>query len=116
MKVCPCCGTDIVLDAPIIMNDYAMSGAGYPLFHGRQQIKLTPAQALICWSLMKAYPGYVTINALVERLGADDVKNPENLIRVHMSHMKQRFRDHGLTLPIVNCAAAKNAYIWDPRI
>jgi hypothetical protein len=29
-SVCPCCGTDITLDSPILINDFSMNGAGFP--------------------------------------------------------------------------------------
>ena len=109
-RICPCCGYDLVIDHPIMINDFAMNGAGYPLMWRGEQVKLPPAQAMVCWSLMKAYPQRVTINALLER--CTDDREGSNLIRVHVSRIRDALEAMGAPNPI---KTMPHAYIWDPR-
>lgn len=110
--MCPCCGYDLAVDAPIMINDFSMNGAGYPLMYRGEIVRLTPSQALLCWALMKAYPRRVTISALLERVSYGDVDD-DNLIRVHVSRIRARLRELGAPQPVKTLRP--NAYIWEPR-
>jgi DNA-binding response OmpR family regulator len=112
-KICPNCGTDIELDRPITINDFSMLGAGRPLFYQRKQVNLTHSEALICWSLMKAYPGFLTTDALGERLGSE-VDDVNQLIRVLVCRMRRKLRAIGAPNAIATMRG-HHSYQWDPR-
>jgi DNA-binding response OmpR family regulator len=113
-KICPCCGTDIALDEPIVINDFSMLGAGRPLFYRDVMVSLTHGEALICWSLMKAYPGFLTLSAIAERISERDLEAPDNLVRVLVCRIRKKLRDLGAPVPIVTLSQ-HHAYEWDPR-
>lgn len=110
-KTCPHCGYDLIVDMPIVVNDFAMNGAGHSLLYKGERLPLTHKEALICWALLKAYPEYVSTIVLGERIGsdADDV---DNSIKVLISRIRSKFRDAGAPPAI---ATGWHAYIWDPK-
>lgn len=111
--ICPCCGTDIALDSPIIINDFAMNGAGYPLFYKGTKLPLSPGEELICWSLMKNYPAHVTTAALGERIGSD-CEDVDNAIKVLVCRIRRKMRQ--LDAPqSIETVTGHRAYRWDPR-
>lgn len=110
LPVCPCCGYDLAVDKPVMINDFSMIGAGYPLVYKGTPVRLTGAQALVCWALMKAYPRHLTISALLERVTID--KENDNLISVHVSRVRKKLRAIGAPNPI---RTMSRAYIWEPR-
>ena len=112
-SLCPCCGTDITLDTPVLINDYFMTGAGFPLMYKGTKVPLTHSEALVCWSLMKNYPGYVTIDALAERCGTS-AEDTTNLVRALISKIRRKLRELQAPEPILSLCR-HNAYIWDPR-
>lgn len=112
-KICPHCGYDLVADIPIIINDFAMNGAGYPLFYKGVDTRLTPHQALVCWTLMKSYPEAVKKTTLIERIGTE-TDDPLNLANVYVSKIRSKFREIGAPPSIVTLHQY-GAYVWDPR-
>lgn len=113
-KFCPHCGFDLVVDTPILLNDYSMIGAGRPLMYKGRKVTLTPAEALICWSLMKAYPEPVTRMTLAERIGSQDGKDPDRLIMVLVWRIRNKLKVDRLPIPI-ETIPDMHSYIWDPR-
>lgn len=111
--ICPCCGTDIALDSPIMINDFSMNGAGHPLLYQGRPVPLSHDQALVCWALMKAYPSDMSTMALGERLGseADDC---DNLIKVHISRIRHILRERAMPQPIYTLHG-HHSYVWEPR-
>lgn len=109
--LCPCCGYDLAADQPILINDFAMNGAGFPLMYHDQVVPITPNEALLCWALMKSYPSHVTTMGLVERLdsGSDD---PDGIIRIHVCRIRRALRALGAPQPI---RTLSRAYVWDPQ-
>jgi OmpR family two-component system response regulator YxdJ len=94
---CPCCGADIRLDTPIMLNDFSMYGDGYPLMHKGKRVPLTPMQNAICWTLLKAYPAVVSADVLMIRVGSDA---ESNALDVQLSRMRAKMRELGIPNPI----------------
>jgi DNA-binding response OmpR family regulator len=115
LKVCHRCGADLALDAPIFMNDFAMNGAGFPLIYDGKQVPLTNDEAQLCWALMKAYPHFLTVEILVERLGSE-AENPNNLIRAHISRIRRKLAGMGAPHRVIATPIwGSHAYVWDPK-
>lgn len=111
--ICPCCGTDIVVDAPIMINDFAMNGAGHPLFYRAKQVRLSHGEALICWALMKAYPHHLSIDVLGERLDTD-AEDIANNIRALISKIRRKLAELGAP-NVIYTLKYHHAYVWNPR-
>lgn len=112
MTICPCCGTDIVVDQPIVMNDFSMHGAGFPLFYRGKRVPLTHDQALVCWALMKAHPMHLTRSAIGERLGYDG-DGADRLIMTQVCKIRAAFDRLGMPQPI-ETMHGHYSYRWDP--
>lgn len=95
----------------MVINDFAMNGAGHPLLYKGKRVPLTYKEALICWALIKTYPGVVSTSALGERIGseADDV---DNSIKVLISRIRGKLKEAGAPPAI---ATDWHAYKWDPK-
>lgn len=112
--ICPCCGYDLVADAPIVINDFSMHGAGYPLLYQGCDAGLTPHQNLICWTLMKSYPKPVKKGVLIERLDAD-TEDPDALANTYISKIRSNLKKIGAPPSIVTMGRSHASYLWDPR-
>lgn len=95
--LCHHCGADIALDAPILLNEFSMRGAGWPLCWNNLPLKLTNGEAAICWALMKAYPEAVRHHVLLERL---DSAGLNNMLNVMVCRIRAKLRALGATDPI----------------
>jgi DNA-binding response OmpR family regulator len=107
---CPCCGYDLINDQPILLNDFAMMSSVSQLTYKGQSVRLTEAEKLVCWSLMKACPDPVRNIVVLERLGSDGT--PEN-IKVHICHIRRKLRGIGAPDPFEACySRAGGGYRW----
>ena len=104
---CPHCGSDIRLDEPILLNDFAMFGDGYPLVYQGRAIGLSPKQSAICWTLLKAYPHIVRRDTLLIRIGSDA---ETNVIDVQLSRIRSKLAGLGAPNPIETVHAI--GYRW----
>jgi DNA-binding response OmpR family regulator len=107
--LCPHCGYDIEMDMPVLINDFSMTGAGYPLFYRGLKVELTHGEALVCWSLMKNFPHYVTKPVLMERIGSDS--DDDNMITILVSRIRRKFREMGAPNAIATIAQHRS-YAW----
>lgn len=114
MRLCPHCGYDLVNDAPILINDFSMNGPGLPLVHKGKPIKLTFAEAGVCWALMKACPAPLKTMALAERIGSDETIDPDNIVKVIVCRIRRRLRELEIAAPILTIHGS-HTYAWDPR-
>lgn len=97
-SICPCCGTDIRLDDPITIDDFAMFGDGYPLTYLRKPLKLAPRESSVCWALMKAYPLVLSTDVLLNRIGSEDAEG--NVVQVYVHRIRAKLKMLGIEDPI----------------
>lgn len=97
--VCPQCGYDLTLNAPVLIDRWSMIGPGYPLCYDNKPIALTKFESELCYALMKAYPRYVERWALLDRLGSE-AETGHNMLSVYKTRIHSRLADLGLPLPI----------------
>lgn len=107
--LCPSCGYDLVTDQPIILGDYSIIGAGYPVCYRGTPIKLSPMESNICATLMKAFPKAVKPDALTLRLGSE---GEWNIPQVLVCKIRRKFKEIGLEDPIETMY--KIGYRWRP--
>lgn len=86
---CPGCGRDLMIDQPIILNDFAMMGPMSPLTFKGTTIKLTTAERNLIWTLMKACPRPVRFDVILDRIDSESVGN---VIDVYMSRIRKKLR------------------------
>lgn len=111
-RLCPHCGFDLKVDSPVMLDDFSMDGAGYPLLYKGRPVKLTHGEALICWALMKAYPDFVTLGALLGRISVDG--DNEDTIRTLICRLRQKLRDISAG-PLIETVWGRHAYRWSPQ-
>lgn len=97
-NICPCCGTDITIDAPIVLDDFSMYGEGYPLTHKGKPIRLTPRENAVCWALMKAFPHHISKDALLNHIGSEDAET--NVVEVYLTRIRRRLTELRIPDPI----------------
>lgn len=112
---CPHCGYDLVLDSPILIDDFSMMSSHAPLYWRGEQVDLTGSQAILCYSLMKAYPDSVRIETLMERIGSE---SECNVAEVLICRIRKKLREMGAPNPIAPTRHRfeKRAYIWVPGV
>ena len=99
---------DIELDKPLRIDQYAMVGPGYPLTYQGVDLRLTPGEATVVWSLMKAYPAHVSRWTLLERLGAEEATG--NLIQVLVCRIRKKMSQAGAAPSIET--VSRRGYRW----
>lgn len=104
---CPSCGFDLHADEPAELAGFRMQGAGGVLTYNEQMIPLTAQQADLCWTLMKASPNVVGIDALMNRI-SNDAQNEMLAVLVH--RIRRKFKDAGAPDPIES--VRKRGYRW----
>jgi len=111
-RFCPHCGYDLQLDGAVLINDFSMMGPMAPLWWGEQVVKLTSAERMICYTLMKAYPSPVRISVLLDRV---DSESDDNLIAVYLSRIRKKLREAGAPMPITSSRGRyeNRGYVWD---
>lgn len=97
-SVCHCCGADIRLDEPLVIDDFSMFGPGYPLAYKGKPLRLTPHESAICWSLMKAYPMSLSRDAILYRIGSEDAE--ANVLQVYVCRIRKKLKSQGIPSPI----------------
>lgn len=107
--LCPHCGYDLQLDTPILIDDFSMMNSMSHLWWRDQVIALTSSERIVCYTLMKAYPGPVRTSVLLERLDSDAEHN--NIINVYISRIRRKIRDVGAPNPIVT-QGRDGVYSW----
>jgi DNA-binding response OmpR family regulator len=90
---CPHCGSDLKVDAPILFDNFSMFGDGYPLLYKQRLVPLTPGQASLVWTLLKAFPHAVKDDTIINRIGSDC---GSNVIDVMVSRIRATFRRMGI--------------------
>lgn len=105
---CPHCGYDSRLDTPVMINDFSMTGPGSALFYKECQVQLTGSEAALMFSLMKAYPDSVTIDALLERLGST---GSYNTVDVFCTRIRKKLRVCGAPVPFESANAFGRRYM-----
>lgn len=106
-NVCPCCGTDITVDAPIVIDDFSMFGDGYPLVYKGKPLRLTPRESALCWALMKSYPYHLSKDALLNHIGSEDAET--NVIEVFLSRLRRKLSMAEIPNPVqsIRCKGLK---------
>ena len=113
--ICPCCGYDLINDQPILIDDFAMWGAGYPLFFKGHQVRLTPQQSLVCWAILKAYPSHASTTIIMERCGYDgDAKVFDGIVKVHVHRIRKALVEIGAP-NVIKTVPRGRAYVWEPK-
>lgn len=100
-SICPHCGYDLRNDEPITIGD-AHFDPTLGLFYRGQPVHLTPNERIFIASLMKANGRFVSNPAMVERLGAEEVVNPEDYVRIYACRVRKIFARLGAGRVIVN--------------
>lgn len=95
-KMCPQCGYDLIIDQPVIINNFSMLGAHAPLSYKGQPIKLTGAERSLCWTLMKAFPRAVRRDVILDRMGSEALYE---VIDVHLCRIRKKLRSIGAPIP-----------------
>jgi DNA-binding response OmpR family regulator len=104
---CPNCGTNVMRDAPILLNDFSMMGESFPLMFRNIPIKLTFGESSICWSLMKAYPDPVKCSVLLDRVDSDGTPN---VCQVLICRIRAKIAKNGAPNPIET--VHRRGYRW----
>jgi DNA-binding response OmpR family regulator len=89
---CPHCGYDLMVDTPILINDFAMFSPLAQLTYKGRPVKLTPYERSLCWTLMKAYPEPVRVDIILDRLGSEA---DTNVVDVFVCRARKKIRDVG---------------------
>jgi DNA-binding response OmpR family regulator len=110
-RICPHCGYDLVIDAPVILNDFSMLNSLAPLYYRGQVIRLTPAERCVAWTLIKAFPRAVRLGVILDRLGSDA---EGNVIDVYLSRIRKKLRDIGAPIPFESAGGklGERAVTW----
>lgn len=108
---CPCCGTDIRQDEPILLNDFSMYGDGYPLCYKGRPITMPRMESAICWTLLKAYPVIVRVDAILNRIGSDGGKNT---LEVLVLRIRRKLAEHNIPNPIEVVSGRGFRWTLDP--
>lgn len=103
---CPHCGYNLETDAAILINDFAMMSSNAPLSWRDHTVKLTSAERIICYTLMRAYPSSVKVATLLDRV---DSESAGNVIDVFICRIRKKLHDLGAPNPI---AAMGRAFVW----
>lgn len=109
---CPHCGYDLHLDQPVILNDFAMFGAGAPLVYKGLPLPqpLTPAEAAVVWTLLKACPDPVATPVILERVSDSE---SINVVNVLICRIRKKLRVAGAPEMIGRTVhRGKNCYVW----
>jgi DNA-binding winged helix-turn-helix (wHTH) protein len=107
---CPCCGYDLVVNQPILLNDFSMMSPISPLTYRGEPIHLPPMQREICWSLMKACPDPVASTVVLDRVGSEG--SHEN-VKVHIHYIRKALKEIGAPDPFKACFhRGGGAYKW----
>jgi DNA-binding response OmpR family regulator len=109
---CPNCGWDVARDQPILINNFSMFGDGHPLHYMGKQIKLTPGESAICWSLMKCYPNFVSPDTLLIRSNSD--ADTRNTISVLIHRIRRKIIGVAGVDPIENIRG--RGYQWNVHV
>lgn len=96
--VCPCCGYDLVDDAPIERAGISMQPYGPVRFNGAE-VRLTRGESAVLWSLMKAGGRPLAKHVISERTGHE---GDSNSVEVLLTRIRRKLAPHG-PVPIVNC-------------
>lgn len=104
---CPHCGYDLVRDTPVLINDFSMWNSSSPLYWRDKMIKLTDSERIICYTLMRAYPGAAKVDTLLDRIGSDA---ETNIIEVFVCRARRKIRTAGGPNPIGTIYPRK--YVW----
>lgn len=97
-SVCLCCGADIRLDEPIMIDDFSMFGDGYPLAYKGKPLRISPHESSVCWTLMKVYPMHIGRDALLNRIGSEEAE--ANVLQVYICRIRAKLRAQGIPDPI----------------
>lgn len=97
VKMCQHCGYDLELDAVIELGDFVLRPDGHCSYR-EKEIPLTAQQGRLLHTLAKGRPRYLSLTMIGERLS--DCENPYRLTSVILCHVTNRFKKHGLPLPI----------------
>jgi hypothetical protein len=110
---CPHCGFDIAPIQPVIINDFSMIAEGSPLLFRGQSVRLTSSESSMCWSLMRAFPGAVRIDVLLDRMGSDG--GPEG-IQVFVHRVRKKLKAIGAPDPFEPARDMhQRAYRWTTK-
>lgn len=97
--LCPQCGHDLALDEPISIEGVVeMQPYGECIYKG-QKVHLTPGEASILWTLLKAKGRPVARWVLEDRIGYDGYSN---VVVVLVSRLRAKLAAVGEPVPIEN--------------
>lgn len=110
-RICPHCGYDLIVDAPIILNDFAMMGPMSPLSFLGRPVRLTPAERVVVWTIFKSFPRAVRMSVILDRLGSEA---EGNVIDVYLCRIRKKLRTIGAPIPFeaVGGKLGERAFTW----
>lgn len=106
-NVCPSCGFDLAKDMPRVVGDWVLRPYDSPIYKGAE-IRITPQEAAILWSIVKAGGRPISRHAIMSRCGSEDAIS--NTTEVLISRLRQKIRDAGVPLPFENLRG--RGYRW----
>ena len=108
---CPECGHDLLVDAPVLLNDFAMLGPLWPLSYKGEPVRLTGAEQNLCWALMRSFPDPVKVDTLLERLHS---KGGSDMVRVIVHRTRRKLAAMGAPNPIRSIRGTydRKCYVW----
>jgi DNA-binding response OmpR family regulator len=113
IQFCPHCGYNLANDIPVLINDFSMMNSDSPLYWKGSVIYLSGSERIICYSLMRAYPGSVKISTLLGRLDSDA---EGNLCEVFISRIRKKLREAGAPNAIAPMHSGhgrgERGYVW----
>lgn len=110
--MCPHCGYDLLLDAPILIDDFSMMSLISNLWWRETPVPMTASEKVICYTLMKAYPLPVRRSVILERL---DSESDGKIIDVYVCRLRKKLRAIGAPNPIEMAQSRfERALVWVP--
>jgi len=110
LPFCPHCGFDLAVDQPVLIDDFSMFGPGTPLCYQGRPLQLTYSEAAVAWTLLKACPGSVLVDVILDRIGSE--AGPE-AVSVYVHRLRRKMIEAGARDMIaVGRRGGKRTYRW----
>ena len=91
-----------------MINDFSMMGPGSQLFWRTTPVPLTGSERTMMFSLMKAYPDAVSIDALLERMGS---RGSDNTLAVFATRVRKKLAAVGAPVPFESAHGYGKRYL-----
>lgn len=93
MKTCPNCGYDFARNEPFKDGNWLVTSTR--TFWKDVQVPLTAQQAEMVFAVAKAHPQVIRNEAVIAKLGLEDVKSPENQLSVVYHRARKALMEYG---------------------